>query len=144
MASDINQITLSGRLTNDVEVKGFENASLISGSLATNRSVKKNNEWKEEASFFNFKYWVKTQKQVDYFVSVLTKGAKVAVSGEMVQEKWEKDGKQNSRYVVNVATILSMSAKNGNTNNSSGQPTNNKNSSVPDYEGSDFPEDIPF
>ena len=139
MSADVNYDVKTGRLTKDVEVKSINSSFLITGSLAVNRSFKKGDEWVEEASFFNFKMWLKSQKQVDFYTQYLKKGAQVTIDGEMIQERWEKDGQKQSAYVILANRIIPFFASSGSGGSSS------NGSSVPSFSSEDgFPEDIDF
>ena len=143
MSADVNYDVKTGRLTKDVEVKSINSSFLITGSLAVNRSFKKGDEWVEEASFFNFKMWLKSQKQVDFYTQYLKKGAQVTIDGEMIQERWEKDGQKQSTYVLMANRIIPFFASNG-SGGSSGSSSSN-GSSVPSFNADEgFPEDIPY
>ena len=132
--TDVNYDVKTGRMTKDVEVKEIGGKYLIQGCIATNRSYKKGEEWVEEASFFNFKQWLKSQKQVDYYKQHLTKGAQITIDGAMIQERWkDSEGKNQSMYVIYAERIVPFFATNGNQGGS-GLST--------DTEG--FPEDIPY
>ena len=133
--TDVSYDVKTGRLTKDVEVKPIGNGFLMTGSIAVNRSFKKGEEWVEEASYFNFKQWFKSQKQVDFFTKQLKKGAQVTIDGDIIQERWEKDGKKQSAYVLMVNRIIP--AFGGGESSSGG--------SVPPVSQEDgFPEDIPY
>ena len=141
MSADVNYDVKTGRLTKDVEVKSFNNSFLITGSIAVNRSFKKGEEWVEEASFFSFKLWCKSQKQVDFFTQYLKKGAQVTIDGEMVQERWEKDGQKQSTYVIYANRVIPFFASNGGSSSAG----NSSGSSVPSFNANEgFPEDIPY
>ena len=143
MSADVNYDVKTGRLTKDVEVKTINNSFLVSGSIAVNRSFKKGEEWVEEASYFNFKLWCKSQKQVDFYTQHLKKGSQVTIDGEFIQERWEKDGQKQSAYVLMVNRVIPYFAtSNGSSNNSSGS---SGPSSVPSFSSDEgFPEDVPF
>lgn len=139
MSADVNYDVKTGRLTKDVEVKSINSSFLITGSFATNRSFKKGEEWVEEASFFNFKMWLKSQKQVDYYTKYLKKGAQITIDGEMIQERWEKDGQKQSAYVIMANRIIPFYTSNGAGSGSS------NGSSVPSFNAEEgFPSDIPY
>lgn len=139
MSADVNYDVKTGRLTKDVEVKAINNSFLVTGSLAVNRSFKKGEQWVEEASFFNFKLWLKSQKQVDFYTQYLKKGSQVTIDGEMVQERWEKDGQKQSAYVLYANRIIPFFVP-GNSNSSG-----NSSSSVPSFNSDEgFPEDIHY
>ena len=127
--TDVNYDVKTGRLTKDIEVKQIGEAFLISGTIAVNRSFKKNGEWVEEASFFNFKQWFKSQKQVDFYTKRLKKGTPITIDGEFIQEKWEKDGQKQSAYVLMANRII--------------PPFDNSGSGSDSSSGDSFPEDFP-
>ena len=142
MSADVNYDVKTGRLTKDVEVKPINSSFLITGSLAVNRSFKKGDEWVEEASFFNFKMWLKSQKQVDFYTQHLKKGAQVTIDGEMIQERWEKDGQKQSAYVLLANRIIPFFATGSGSNSGS---NSSGGSSVPSFNSNEgFPEDCPF
>ena len=136
MSADINNVTFTGRLVKDVEIKAINNSFLMTGSFAVNRSFKKGEDWVEEASFFNFKQWVKSEKQKDFLAQRLKKGTQISIDGQFVQERWEKDGQKQSTYFLYVNNIIPcFPSSNGNSESST--------SSVPSN-SSGFPDDVVF
>lgn len=133
----INSVALLGRLTRDCEVKTFNNGgNVINFDIAVNRSVKKGDEWTDEANFFAIRYSSKSTKIAEY----LKKGTQVVINGYLKQEKWEKDGKQNSKIVV-VATTLNLCSSSGKAK----QDIPQEAKAVADaFGGEAFPDDIPF
>lgn len=140
MSADVAYDVRTGRLTKNVEVKDLNGSFLLTGSFASNRSFKKGDEWKEEASYFNYKLWAKNQKQVDFYTKYLKKGAQITIDGTINQEHWEKDGQKQSAYVFVANRIVPAFASNGTSNeHSSGS------SGVPSFDSNEgFPEDIEF
>lgn len=101
--NDLNNVNLIGRLTRDVELRYSSGGmGICKFSIAVNRSVKKNDRWVDEASFFDCTVFGKTAENISQF---LTKGQQVCISGELVQNRWEKDGKQMSRIEININHI---------------------------------------
>ena len=92
---DINVITLVGRLTKDAELK-FTN----DGKGIASFSIAVNGYKKDESYFFNCKKWNAEKLAVH-----LTKGKQIAITGELRQERWEKDGQKHSMIVINVQTL---------------------------------------
>lgn len=133
----INLVTLLGRLTRDCEVKTFNNGgNVINFDIAVNRSIKKGAEWTDEANFFAIRYSSKSTKIAEY----LKKGIQVIINGYLKQEKWEKDGKQNSKIVV-VATTLNLCS----SSEKAKQDIPQEAKAVADaFGGEAFPDDIPF
>ena len=136
MSADINHSFYTGRMVKDVEAKSINSSYLITGCFASNRSYKKGEEWIEEASFFNFKTWVKNEKQKDFFINHLKKGTQISIDGAMIQKRWEKDGQKQSAYVLYAEKIIPAWGSSNGEQKSSGVPSFSNN------EG--FPEDINF
>lgn len=71
----INNITISGRLTKDPEIKFTGSGKeIIHFCIAHNKPYKFEDEWQDETSFF----YVKTNRRINAF-----KGDMVVVSGEI-------------------------------------------------------------
>lgn len=139
MAADINQVMLTGRLVRDVEIKAIGQAQLVTGSIAVNRTIKSDDGWKDIPNFIEFKNWIKSDKQVEFYRNNFKKGTKVVLNGELLQEQWEKDGQKHSKLTVNVNKIEFMGKNQNAMSNTS------DSEKVPQYNGNlGFPEDIPF
>ena len=130
--NDINSIILIGRLTKDTELKYTSGGMAIAkGAIAVNRSVKAGEGYKDQASFFDFSIFGKTAENLK---SYLTKGKQVALIGYLKQERWtDSEGIKRTKVeiCVNEIELLGSREKKGNPEGA-------------DYEGSAFPEDIPF
>jgi single-strand DNA-binding protein len=104
---------LVGRLTKDAEIKvvgdGIEVAQF---------SVAVDGYKKDEVSFFDCK-WFKPSGLKAY----LKKGKGFLMSGEMRQERWEKDGQQRSRIVLNVRSVDFVPGDSKQQDNNEGLPT---------------------
>ncbi len=111
--NDLNTVLLVGRLTKDMELS-YTGGGLAIGtfSLAVNRSVKHGNEWQSLASFFYCKCFGKTAENLQQYMA---KGKQVAVIGELVQERWEKEGQKFSKISIMADNIQLLG---GGTNNS--------------------------
>lgn len=91
----VAHISIVGTVTRDPELKDAGSTKLATFSVAVNRKVK--NE--KVASFFDCKAWGKTAETIAQYVN---KGKPIYIQGELIQERWEKDGEQKSKIVVNV------------------------------------------
>ena len=104
--ADINQVVLVGRLTRDAELKYTNTGTAVCKlSLAVNRRRKSNDEWINEASFFDVVIWGKMGESLSQY---LVKGKQIGVVGELRQNKWEQDGQPRSRVEIvanNIADI---------------------------------------
>ena len=107
MANDLNNVILVGRITADLEM-GYtpSGAACLNFSLAVNR---KYND-KEEVSFIGCQVWNKT---AEIMCQYCKKGSQVGITGELIQDRWEKDGQKQSKIKVVVRNVQFLSIKDG-------------------------------
>ncbi len=109
MASDLNVVALTGRLTRDSELRYTNGGMAIAKfSIAVNRRTKKVDQWVDEASFFDCSLFGKSAEGVNQF---LNKGQQVAINGSLVQSRWEQDGQNRSRVEVMVNSLTLLGSK---------------------------------
>ncbi len=138
--ADINQVVLVGRLTRDAELKYTNTGTAVCKmSIAVNRRRKSNDEWINEASFFDIVLWGKIGEALSQY---LVKGKQVGIVGELRQNKWEQDGKPRSKVEVVASNIQllggrSEASKSGGDNDTAAIP-------FPVENKDDFEDDIPF
>jgi single-strand DNA-binding protein len=109
MSNDLNSISIIGRLTKNCELTySSSGVAICKISIAVNRSVKKNGNYENEVSFFDCTLFSKTAENLSKY---LTKGQQCCISGELVQNRWEKDGKQMSRVEINVNHVQLIGGK---------------------------------
>lgn len=127
---DLNSVFLIGRLTRDMGIEYLQSGTAVGKiSLAVNRSVKKNDQWTDEASFFDVSLF---GKQAESLKQSLVKGKQIALHGELKQDRWEKEGQKFSRVTV-VASRVQLLGGKGETSSQGAQ-----------QQAEDFPEDLPF
>ncbi len=171
--TDINSVTIVGRLTRDLNgsdqreyaftPNGQARANI---SIAVNRSRKQGEQWIDEANYFNVTIWGKTAENL---LPYLKKGQQIAVDGYLKQDRWQDKTTGQTRnsvsIVANNVQLLGRKSDNGAQpnggytpkfqNNASAQNGFNAQSPVQNmqpfeesaYGGSSdggFPEDIPF
>lgn len=97
----MNSVNLMGRLVRDTELRhttgGME---VLSGTLAVNERVKKNDEWVDQATFVDFQMW---GKRASAFHSHHKKGAQAAIEGKLRLDTWDdkqSGAKRSKLYVV--------------------------------------------
>lgn len=135
--SDLNHVSLIGRLTRDANVKQVNNFNLIEVSIACNRSVKKGEQWVDEVNYFEASYFTKGTKLAE----LLKKGTQVAIDGSLKQERWQsKDGKNASKVVIFAEGVQVLGGK------GLAQPVQQTTpQTTPQSTPSgNFPDDIPF
>lgn len=95
--NDLNQLTLSGRLTRDPNLKTFQSGSMVVElSLAVNRKF--GAEAREETAFIDVEAWGKLAEIIKDRAS---KGSFVVVTGRLKQDSWEtEEGKRSKLLVV--------------------------------------------
>lgn len=116
MQFSINNATLLGNITKDPQVRYTQSGQAVcSFSLATNRSVKYDQGYKDEATFHNIVCWAKLAELVarDY-----TKGDKVYIQGRIQNRSYEKDGvtKYISEIVADAVIGFKKKGTQGNDN----------------------------
>lgn len=103
--TDINSVNLIGRVTHDIGEKDFgyvgENAKL-NISVAVNKSRKVNDEWVNDAYYFDVEVW---GKQAEALKNLISKGKQVGVLGSLRQSRWEKDGQKHSKVFIYAETV---------------------------------------
>jgi single-strand DNA-binding protein len=103
--NDLNKWTGIGRLTKYPELKYLQAGTAIAMlSIAVNRKYKE----QEEVSYFDIQTW---SKQAEICCQYLTKGSKIAVDGRLKQERWEKDGKTNSKIIIVAEQVQFLDSK---------------------------------
>ena len=107
--TDINSITIIGRLTRDAEVSYTPGGMAIANmAIALNRSEKKGTEWVETADYFDVKLFGNQAKNLGPY---LLKGKQIGIEGYLRQERWEKDGQKKSRVVINANNVQLLGGK---------------------------------
>ena len=107
--ADINNVVLVGRLTRNAELKFTNSGFAISNiGLAVNRRVKKDDGYVDEVDFIDITLW---GKQAESLNSYLVKGKQIGVTGELRQNRYEKDGKSHSKIFVSANNIQLLGSK---------------------------------
>ena len=129
--TDNNVVSINGRLTREAELRFSTSGTVILRfSIAVNRSVKKGDKWEDEASFFDCAMFGKMAESVSKY---LNKGKQVSIIGELVQNRWEKDGEKRSKVEIIVNRLQLLGGKDE-------QKQDNQEQQGPES----FEDDIPF
>jgi single-strand DNA-binding protein len=102
--ADLNNLSITGRFTRNPEMKQVAGKSLANFSIA----VSKGGKGKEEVSYFDCIAWEKTADLINQYCS---KGKQVNITGELKQDRWEKDGQKFSRVSIVVRQIQLLGSK---------------------------------
>jgi single-strand DNA-binding protein len=142
MNQDINTVVIVGRITRDSELRYTASGSaLCNFSVATNRRVKKGDEWQDDTSFIDLTLW---NKQAEGLNKYLTKGTQVVIQGYLKQERWEKDGKTMSKLAVHVDDIQLVGWKREGQSEAPRSQAPSQSRKSEDFDPNDYPDDIPF
>jgi single-strand DNA-binding protein len=101
----INQVSVSGRLTQDPDFKTMENGvARLSTRMAVNRPYRdRNNNWQEETSFKNLILWHKT---AEYHAPQLHKGTPVLATGRLHSYAWkDEEDQSHSKVEIQVRNL---------------------------------------
>ena len=144
MAVDINVVVLVGRLTRDCELKSTpQGTSVCRFSIAVNRRKRTGDRWEDEVSYFDVVLWGRSAETLNPY---LQKGRQVSIEGELRQNRWEQDGKTNSKVevVANNVQLLGGGNQGGVVPST---PSRSETKNAPDMTGPeafDDGDDIPF
>jgi single-strand DNA-binding protein len=109
MAGSINHVVLVGNLTRNAELKYTNSGMAISTfSLAVNQRRKKDEQWVDEAHFFDIEYFGKAAEAVNQY---LVKGKQVGVEGSLRQDRWEKDGQARSKVKITAFNVMLLGGR---------------------------------
>ena len=99
----LNSVNIMGNLTRDPEMKFTPSGKPVCNlSIANNRNYTKNGEKVTEVSYFDVEVWgVSAENCAKY----LAKGHGIIVEGRLRQDRWEKDGKTQSRVRITANSI---------------------------------------
>ena len=97
--SDLNRVTLVGRLTRDPEVRYTSGGMpIVSIGLAVNgRQKDASGQWTEKPNFFDVKFF---GERFERLAQHLEKGRRVGVDGRLEWSSWETDGQKRSKIEV--------------------------------------------
>jgi single-strand DNA-binding protein len=109
--ADINHVVLVGRLTRNAELKYTNNGSAVSKfSIAINQRRKKDDQWVDEAHFFDIVLWGKTAESLNQY---LVKGKQVGIEGQLRQNRWEQEGQARSKVEIFATNVMLLGGGSG-------------------------------
>lgn len=111
--SDINNVSLTGRLTRDPELRVTAGGTqLLSFTLAFNTSVRnrQTGEWDERGNYIDCTMF---GKRAEALLNLLAKGQKVAIAGKLRYATWDKDGQRHSKLDLIVDEIEFLGQRQG-------------------------------
>lgn len=102
--SDLNTLTIQGRIVKDTELKTTEKGvKFASFSIAVNSQYKKENgEWASNVDFFPLSIF---GEFANSYAPKLTKGRYVIVEGKLKQSKWQQECKEKTSTSIVVSKL---------------------------------------
>jgi single-strand DNA-binding protein len=102
-------VTITGTLTRDPELRFTQGGRGVATlGVAVNYRYQRNNEWVEEASFFNVTAWSSLGENA---AASLTKGMRVIVTGRLQQRSYETQGGEKRSVVEIIADEIGPSLR---------------------------------
>ena len=97
----MNTISIIGTLTADVELRYTAGGSAVGNfAIAHNKKFTKNGKIVEAVSYFDVSCFGKTAEVINQF---FRKGSRIAITGELEQQRWEtQDGQKRSKVVIRL------------------------------------------
>ena len=94
----LNSVNIMGNLTRDPELKYTNSGkSVCNLSIANNRVYSSGGERVTEVSYFDVEVWGAVAENCAKYLS---KGSGIIVEGRLRQDRWERDGKTQSRVRI--------------------------------------------
>lgn len=104
--SDLNSVSLVGRLTHDAEIKNNGNGkSWVVLNLANNYTYSLNKEKIDEANFFKIKIFGKLGESLQEY---LVKGKQIGVQGRLKQYKYKNEDNKNMNVIEIIANQVQL------------------------------------
>jgi single-strand DNA-binding protein len=98
----MNQVNLKGHLVRDAESRKVGSNTVTNITIAFNESyIGKDGKKVDNAHFFDCERWNVSPKLLTYLV----KGKEVLIQGNLMQNRWESDGKKFSRVIISIQKI---------------------------------------
>lgn len=109
--SNFNEVTLVGRIANDLEVNETSNGNKVCNfAVAVNRNNKN-----DDVDFFNCTAW---RELAETLVSYKKKGDLILVKGVLNNDTYEKDGQKRTATKVVARNVVFLPSKNDSNSNS--------------------------
>ena len=116
----LNSVNIMGNLTRDPELKYLPSGkSVCSLSIANNRIYTSKGEKVTEVSYFDVEVWGPAGENCAKY---LHKGSGIIVEGRLKQDRWEKDGKTQSRVRISANSVHFLPKKGDRGEHAAGQP----------------------
>lgn len=130
----INQVSITGNLTREPELRGTAGGTaVLSFGIAVNdRRKNASGQWEDVPNFFEC---VAFGNRAAVLSGILTKGMKVSIAGKLHYSSWERDGKKHSKVDIIAQEIELMQNR---------KPQQQQGYQPPQQAQDVYDEDIPF
>ncbi len=99
----LNSVNIMGNLTRDPELRHTPSGRVVCNlSIANSRVFTRNGERVSEVSYFDVEVWGTVAENCARY---LQKGRGIIVEGRLRQDRWEKDGRTQSRVRIAANSI---------------------------------------
>lgn len=101
----MNSVNIIGNITKDIELKYTQNNKAVTTvTVAANEGYGDN----QKTYFIDVQVW---EKQAENLSKYCGKGSKIAVSGKLIQQTWEYEGKKQSKVLIQAFNIMFLDSK---------------------------------
>ena len=124
-----NRVVLVGNLTRDVELRFTPQGTAVTDiSLAVNERVKRNDQWVEEANFFDITLWGRTAEVAGEYLS---KGSSILIEGRLKLDRWEQEGQKRSKIKIIGEKMQMLGSRGGGGGSSPANSSNHTSDNPP-------------
>ena len=133
---NLNKVFIFGNLTRDPDLKSLPSGiQVVSFGIATNRRVKRHDQWEDVPEFHNIVAFGKTAELINQY---MRKGNSLFVEGRLQTRSWDKDGAKQYRTEIVAERVQFGPRKQGDSAQS-------ERTQVAHDEADEIPsEDIPY
>ena len=101
----MNRIVISGRITNDLELRTTANGKhFVAFNIAVNEGSGEN----QTTHFFNVNAW---EANADFLIKYMEKGRKLLIEGSLKTSQYEKEGKKYTNTYILASHFDFMDSK---------------------------------
>ena len=101
----MNSVNIIGNITKDIELKYTQNNKAVTTvTVAVNEGYGDN----QKTYFIDVQVW---EKQAENLAQYCGKGSKIAVTGKLIQQTWEYEGKKQSKVLVQAFNVEYLDTK---------------------------------
>lgn len=101
----MNNVNIIGNITKDVELKYTQNnKAVVTVTLAVNEGYGES----QKTYFIDVQVW---EKQAENISKYCGKGSKIAVTGKLIQQTWEYEGKKQSKVLIQANNVMFLDSK---------------------------------